>query len=239
MQSGQFHAPPLTRSNKIIIIVISSFFLLQTILALGFKLNIAAFLGLNSQTFWNGLIFQVFTYPLMGGGLLEIIFDGLLLWFIGSDLEATWGTPRYIRFLLISILGAAILFLLLNLGFASGRPYTLTGMTGFTNALLLAYAILYPHRYFSFMLIFPVKAWICCAFIILIQLFSGFTSPAGVLSLAHLGAMAAGVGYLMLISSPRWKQFKAKKNAAKKQSKRSHLHLVKGDDDDKPPKYWQ
>jgi len=89
------------------------------------------------------------------------------------------------------------------------------------------------------MLIFPVKAWICCALIIIIQLFSGFTGPAGVLSLSHLGAMVSAVGYLVVISNPRWKKYQANKEQLKKMNKRSHLHLVKDDDEDKPPKYWQ
>jgi len=238
MQSAQFHTPPLTKTNKIIIISIASFFLLQTVLALALKFNIASYLGLSYNGFLGGLIFQALSYPLMGSGLLEIIFDGLLLWFIGCDLELNWGTSRYIRFLIVSVLGAAVLFLFLTFFFPSGRVYTLTGLTGFTNALLLAYAIIYPHRHFSFMLIFPVKAWICCALIIVMQLFSGFTGPAGVLSLAHLGAMVSGVAYLVIISSPKWKKFTEKRKQLKKTNKRSHLHLVK-DDDDKPPKYWQ
>ena len=239
MQGTQFHTPPLTKTNKIIIISIASFFFLQTVLALALKLNIANFLGLSYNGLLGGLIFQVLTYPLMGSGLLEIIFDGLLLWFIGCDLELNWGTQRYVRFLIAAIVGAALLFLILNFFFPSGRIYTLTGLTGFTNSLLLAYAIIYPHRHFSFMLIFPVKAWICCALIIIIQLFSGFTGPAGVLSLSHLGAMVSAVGYLVVISNPRWKKYQANKEQLKKMNKRSHLHLVKDDDEDKPPKYWQ
>lgn len=235
---GQLYVPPLSKINKIILIVIASSFVVQTIFGLIFKINLASILGLSSTAFIGGHIYQMVTYPLMGSSILEIVFDGLLLWFIGSDLEAMWGTKRYLKFLLISILGGALLFLTLSFLLYDRPIYIFTGLTGFTNSLLMAYAIIYPHRHFSFMFIFPVKAWICCVLIIVMQFFSGLTSSAGVLHFGHLGAMASGYLYMVLVSSPKWKALMAQREVKRKKSKSSHLKLVK-DDDDKPPKYWQ
>ena len=70
-------------------------------------------------------------------------------------------------------------------------------------------------------------------------LFNGFFTPAKVLAWGHLGAMAFGYGWMMLISSPKWKKFANKPVQRKRPKNKANLRIVEEDDEEKPPKYWQ
>jgi len=238
MQPSQIHVPPLTLTNKILIIACVSFFILQNIFSKFGGIPIEIYLGLSGAKFFSGYIYQIFTYPLMGRGLMEVLFNSLLLWFIGSDLERTWGRKRYLSFLLVAVLGAGLTYLFVSFSFLRGSityMIPLTGLSGIINFLMLAYAILYPNRLFSFMFIFPVKAKHFCMIIIGLEIYMGIFSPMGALSLAHLGSMAFGFGYMVYLSRPK-KSRKAKNKA--------NLYLVKGAKNgekapkDDSPKHW-
>lgn len=246
MQHGQLYIPKLTKTNKAILILSIGIFLLSSVLHLMFNISLLPFLGLSFGGFFNGHIYQLITYPFNFFGVFDVIFSCLLLWFIGSELEEMWGQKRYLTFYFLTTIGAGFSHLFISWVFAQGPnlfvPFT--GLTGFNNFLLLSYAILYPNRMFSFMFFFPVKAWVVCLLAIVLQLYQGIFSPAGLFSLGHLGAMAIGYGYMVFISSPRLKAYFSSREQTQNDKKRSHLTLIKTDkssknDDDDPPKYWQ
>jgi membrane associated rhomboid family serine protease len=228
----QFQAPPLTKTSKILIGITVGLFLINSILKTqGIALD--GILGLSSLGMSKGLIFQIFTYPFIGRGLLEVVFNSLLLWFIGSEMESLWGIKRYLKFLATSVIGAGIIFLTIGFIFFSNSmmgSIPLTGLAGAMSALLLAYAIIFPDRTFSFMLIFPMKAKYFCMILIAMQLYMGFFSPAAILAWGHLGAMLSGFLFMLFVAKGGKKSEKRKVSSAK-------LKLVKNEEDDKP-KYW-
>ena len=241
MQGSQIHLPTLTKTNKVILIVMGVVFLLSSILKSTGTADLVGVLGLSPAMFFSGHIYELFTYPLVAGGIFDILFNGLLLWFIGSELENQWGMRRYIYFLLTSTTGAGLIYLLVSSVFLSGDGlfnYPLYGMHGAGSALCLAYAVLNPDRIFTFMLIFPMRAKYFCMILVGMLLFNGFFTPAKVLAWGHLGAMAFGYGWMMLISSPKWKKFADRPAQRKRPKNKANLKIVE-DDDEKPPKYWQ
>lgn len=247
MNSGQYggvHLPTLSKVNKSIIIVFVGLFLLNSVLKSTAGINLAGILGLSGSQIFNGMIFEFFTYPIIGTSLLEVVFNSMLLWFIGSEIESMWGTSRYLKFMATSLIGGGLIFFAISVSFLSSSVYfsvPLTGMTGFINALLLAYAILFPDKTFLFMLIFPVKAKIFCSLLIAMQLYIGIFSPGGVLAWGHLGAMFSGFMFMIIASQKSMKRgpfdglFNTK-NGKNNKKGRGKLTLVKNDDD--KPKYW-
>ena len=216
--------PRMTQVNKILIIVSVVCFLLQSILNLAQLINLNLMLGLSAQLFWKGLFYQLLTYPLAGGGLIEVVFNALLLWFIGCELENSWGRKRYLAFLTVATLGGGIVFLALS-QFISGVG-VLGGLAGITSALLLAYAIIYPHRTFLFLLIIPVKAKYFCMILIGMQFYMGIFSPGASQVWGHLGAMFFTFLFMLYL---------AREKRPKKKGK-GKLSLVS--DEVPPPKYW-
>lgn len=245
MNQMQLQMPPLSKTNKALMITTGVLFLLESILSKTSGVSLAGILGLSANSFGSGLIFQVLTYPLIEKQLLAVIFNGLLLWFLGSELESQWGTKRYLQFLAGAVLSAAAVYLMLGFFILSNSAvysFPLIGMQGIASALCVAYGILYPDRTFMFMMIFPMKAKWFCALLVGMELYTGFFSPMGALAWGHIAAILGGFAMLVRFSRAR-NQKKAPGNFSFKMEKKkgkAHLSLVEEEDDEtRPPKYWQ
>ena len=234
----QFQAPQLTYVNKIILIATGVCFLAHSILNAIGAFSLVQILGLSSSGIFGGLIYQLVTYPFIETKLMSAIFNGLLIWFIGSELEGLWGKKIYGRFLLINVLGVGMIYALVNLLLLKGTlAYSapIHGLSGLSFSLLTAYAMLYPDRQLAFMMIFPMRARTFCLILAGIEAYMAvFTSIST--SWAHLLAM--GISYLIIHfqTRPLIKKVLNASFHAKKQSK-NHLYVVK-DDDQNPPKFW-
>lgn len=239
MNQYQFSAPPLSKTNKFILIASGVVFLIASISKAVGAFNVPQLLGLSGSGLMSGLIYQLITYPFVEVGLMSFIFNGLVVWFIGSELESQWGQRVYLRFLLINVLGVAILSAMVNILLLHGTQAYFTplfGLTGVNFSLLIAYAMIYPDRQMSMMMIFPMKAktfcWILVGIEAYMALINNYTA-----AWAHLLAM--GISYLIIHfqTAPLIKKALNAGFESKKRSK-SHLYVVK-DEDQKPPKFWQ
>lgn len=239
MNQYQFQAPKLTPVNKVIVIATGVLFLATSILTAIGAFKLVDILGLSGGGLLKGLVFQLFTYPLVETQFMGFLFNALVVWFIGSELESMWGRKIYLRFLLIIVLGVGLIYSLVNIAFFFGTQSYFTplhGLSGMNFALLMAYALLYPDRQMSLMMIFPMKARTFCFILAGIEAYMGLFSSART-AWAHLLAM--GLSYLIIHfqTQPLIKKVLNSSFTSKKSGKK-HLYVVK-DDDPKPPKYWQ
>lgn len=230
---NQFYAPPLGPVNKTILIVAGSLFIFSSILEKASGLGLAPWMGLSPAGLARGQIHTLLSYPLIPTGLMEIIFDGLILWFLGGSFESSWGPKRYLSFLLISSLGGGLFFVLVASLLGQGF-IPLTGLAGLCLALCLAYGIIYPDRIFSLAFLFPVKAKFVCMILAGLELYRGLFSPGGILSWGHLGATLSGALALFYFSRKRIRRpsFLGRLRPGKRPSLRS----IKGG---KNPRYFQ
>lgn len=237
MSQYQFSAPPLTKVNKIILIATGVCFLTASVSKAVGAFSLPSILGLSASGILSGFIFQFLTYPFVEVNLMGFLFNSLVVWFIGSELERQWGQKIYLRFLLINVLGVGIIYTLVNILFFGTAPYAtaLHGLTGMNFAMLIAYAMLYPDRQMSMMMIFPMKAKTFCWILAGIEAYMALMSNIAA-SWAHLLAM--GISYLIIHfqTLPLIKMVLNSSFESKKRSK-SHLYVVK-DEDQKPPKHW-
>jgi membrane associated rhomboid family serine protease len=239
MSYSQFHAPTLTKINKFILVTAGICFLVASILKAIGAFSLVGLLGLSPNGLFHGHIYQMFTYPFVEVQLMNFIFNGLVVWFIGSELEGQWGQKIYLRFLLLTVVGVGLIYAVVNLLFFFGTQFYLTpihGLSGINFALLIAYSLLFPDRPMAFMMVFPMKAktfcWILAAIEAYLAIFSSFTA-----SWAHLLAM--GISFFIIHFQNNPLISKALNATWKPRStKKKHLYVVK-DDDQKPPKYWQ
>lgn len=235
----QMHVPPLSFVNKILIAVMVGAFVLSSILQTQ-GISLTSWLGLSLDGLSQGLVYQLVTFPLVEHGLFSVLFSGLILWFIGSELEWSWGMRRYIYFLL-SCLGVGAFFFLVVAASFSIFAAPLSGMSGVASGLCIAYAVLYPDRLFTFMLLFPMRARYFCLILAAISLYNGFFSPAKAGAWGQIGMMLGAflwVAWQTGLLSQNLSKVK-KSVPRKKASSKSHLRLVEKDDDERPPKYWQ
>lgn len=239
MSQYQFSAPPLTKTNKVILIATAVCFLIASVSKAVGAFSLPQILGLSASGLLSGFVFQIITYPFVEISLMSFIFNALVVWFIGSELESQWGRRVYIRFLLINVLGVAIISALINILLLYGTVASSTplhGLTGINFALLIAYAMIYPDRQMSMMMIFPMKAKTFCWILVGIEAYMALISNYAA-AWAHLLAMAISYLIIHFQTVPLIKKALNSSFESKKRSK-SHLYVVK-DDDQKPPKFWQ
>jgi len=142
-------------------------------------------------------VWQLFTYMFLHDpfGFGHILFNMLTLWMFGKDLEAIWGTRRFLKFYFLCGVGAGLCVVLANYLF--GSPYTRTiGASGAIYGLLMAFGMTYPDTVVLFSFLFPIKAKYFVMIIGAIAFLSSLGANNGVSNIAHLGGMAFGYFYL-------------------------------------------
>lgn len=244
---AQMYVPPISKANKAILISYVALFILGTVLKMSTGISLESLLGLSFVGLKSGFVFQFLTYPFVDAGLMSVVFNGLILWFIGSELEQKWGTSFYLKFLAIAAYSCGVIYILLSLGFGDVLgSRSLFGLTGVNLALLVAYGIIYSERTMIFMFIFPMKAKYFCLLLAGIELFMALTSSTFNAAWAHIISM--GTGYIYL----KYQSLKARglgvsqimENHRNHQAskRRGNLRLVKNEDErpnPEDPKYWQ
>jgi membrane associated rhomboid family serine protease len=146
-------------------------------------------------------VWQPVTYMFLHGGLFHLLFNMLALWMFGVDLERRWGTRFFARYYFISGIGAAATTLVVSLlpySFAAPLYGSVTvGASGAVYGLLVAFAMMYPHRPIYLYMLFPIPARI---FVLIVGAISFLSSVSeargGVAHAAHLGGLVAGYLYL-------------------------------------------
>ena len=140
------------------------------------------------------LPWQLITYGFMHDtrSLMHIIFNMLMLWMFGRDLERMMGARRFFTYYMVCVVGAGVVQLIV--GVLQGWGVPTVGASGGVFGLLLAYGMAFPNR--MMMLMFPpipMKAKYFVIMLGLFELFIGFSGVNnGVANFAHLGGMLFG-----------------------------------------------
>lgn len=239
----QFASPRMTPVVKILLIASAVMFVLQLSLQAGMGIQLSQILGFVPARLLSGWLWQFVTYAFLHAGLFHMLFNLLVIWTVGAELEGLWGSRTFIAYGLVTTLGGAItygVFSLLNFG--TGPEIPMVGSSGLVYGLLLAYGILFGERQMYFFMLFPMPAKYFVMLLGAIELISSvFYSSDGVAHTAHLGGFVFGFLFLMAMAS--WRQ-RAKRQAEggqerkKRLKKAGHLRLIQGEEDDDEPKTW-
>ena len=148
-------------------------------------------------------VWQLVTYLFIHSPsqLSHILFNMLALWMFGVDLERRWGTRSFMTYYMFTGIAAGLSMIAVSL-----LPFDATratysqvtiGASGAVYGLLMAWAMLFPHRQILFMMIFPVPARVFVAIMGAIAFFSAVGASGGpVANVAHLGGLLFGYVYL-------------------------------------------
>jgi membrane associated rhomboid family serine protease len=195
-----FGPGPMTPAVKLIIFINAGVFLLTLVAP---ALVVSLFGLTPSAVLGQAQVWQLVTYLFVHSpsSILHILFNMLAVWMFGVELERRWGTPFFAKFYFVCGVGAGVCTMVAAfLPFdATARLYftTTIGASGAVYGLLMAWALIFPHREILFMFIFPLKARIFVLLVGAIAFFSAMNSSGGpVASIAHLGGLLAGWLYL-------------------------------------------
>jgi membrane associated rhomboid family serine protease len=154
---------------------------------------------LRQMWLWQPVTYMFLHHP---GDIWHLVFNMLTLWMFGGDIESRWGAARFTRYYFICGIGAGFLTCAANI--LRSEPSATIGASGAIFGLLLAYAMLFPHRITLFMGLFPMPARVMVGLFAVLQLyFVGAFSRSGVAYFAHLGGMLVGWLYLTGWWDPR------------------------------------
>lgn len=156
--------------------------------------QLIAWFGLHpAEIFSRFAIWQFVTYMFLHGGFIHILFNMLILWMFGCEVERHWGSREFVKYYFICGIGAGVFHLIFNI--SSSIP--VVGASGAIYGIILAFAMLFPDRpiiLFPFFIALKAKYW--AIIMASMQLVFGLLGGGGVAHFAHLGGMI--VGYITL-----------------------------------------
>jgi membrane associated rhomboid family serine protease len=124
--------------------------------------SLQVWLGLIPEAVVRGFyVWQLATYMFIHAGVFHLLFNMLVLWMIGTELERMWGMRYFLKFYFVTGIGAGALTVLISLlpfGFAATLYHAvIIGASGAIFGLLLAYALYFPDRLIYMYFLFPIK----------------------------------------------------------------------------------
>ncbi len=136
---GWRRIPPVTRA-------------LLVLVAAGYLLTLAApgaamWLALVPGAVFAGQVWRLVTYAFLETSIVSVLFDLLLAWSFGSEIEPRWGSRRYALFLLWATAAAAMLGLFVGGG---------AGFTPPLLALIFAWMLEGPSQKLTFFGVLPM-----------------------------------------------------------------------------------
>jgi membrane associated rhomboid family serine protease len=243
--------PPFPPAVKwLMIVTVAIWFFGQVIIEGFLKVPISEIFSLQpGQVLFDYSIWQLVTYIFLHSQtqVTHIVFNMLMLWFMGAELETRWGTKSFVAFYIINGIGAALIYVFgialysYFTGSQKGLGVPVVGASGSLFALMLAYGWLFGDRVIYFFMVFPMKARYFVMILGFIQVSSLLTTGVvggEVAHLAHLGGLISGIIYIYF-----WGMFKARSAEAKNKKKTRNLRLIVNNDEQedtkkRDPRYW-
>ena len=147
--------PMLTPMVKKLVIVCVVIFILQ--LLAGSEMLLV--FGLTPYSFLaKFFLWQVATYIFLHGGFWHIFWNMFALWMFGCELERYWGSQEFLRFFIVTGIGAGILSVIAD----PLSPVPTIGASGSIYGILMAYGMMFPERLVYLYFLFSDKGEILC-----------------------------------------------------------------------------
>jgi membrane associated rhomboid family serine protease len=202
--------PPFTKAVKWLIGINCAIFFAELILGMASK-DALGFINLYGPltpfAVVHGHVYQLITYGFLHAGLMHILFNMIVLWMFGSQIEMDFGTRQFVEFYFWCLIGAALVTMAVSyMTFVGGNPMQQTlGASGALFGIYAAFGILHGEQE---IMMFPIPitmkakyfVWILVAVTVALALAQASGSrSASVAYVAHLGGLLFGYIYLKFL----------------------------------------
>ena len=188
---------------KWLIIINVAVFLIQSIAGPAAEEQLLGALALSpSHVFSKGYLWQLLTYAFLHGGTMHILFNMLMLYWFGRNIENVWGTKRFVLFYLGGVVFAGLIYSIVH---ALRPSLPCIGASGAVMAVMMVYALWWPNQIILVMLVFPMRIRTFIMILIVIETLSWLRPTGNVANMAHLGGLL--YGYLVVRFNPFLAQF--------------------------------
>ena len=183
-----FRLTPIVRNLIIINVIV---FVLQSIIP-----QVTEWLALFNVHTNSFRPYQLFTYMFCHADFFHIFFNMLLLSFFGPILEEFWDQKQFLLFYIITVIGAGVFNILMDLLFGIGSFGVMIGASGAVYGVMTAFGIIFPNMELR-LLFLPIsfKAKYMVMVLGSIAIYSGFTSSPNdnTAHFAHLGGIVVAI----------------------------------------------
>ncbi len=152
--------------------------------------------------FRQGHVWQLLTATFLHASFSHILWNMLFLWFVGREMESFYGTVNfialYVSAAVISTLGWA------TVDYFSSGHLPMVGASGAVMAIVVLYALYYPHRELLLFFVLPVQMWLIVVLFLARDAWEllGRGEVTGTAVASHL--TGAAYGYLYKYFDLRW-----------------------------------
>jgi membrane associated rhomboid family serine protease len=193
-----FGTGPMTRAVKYLLLICVGVFLLQHLAptAMVFLFGLVPLLMWKKYFFW-----QLGTYIFLHGSFFHLLFNLFALWMFGCEIERQWGTRSFLKYFIVTGIGAGICYAVVS----PGQRIPVVGASGAIYAILLAYGMIFPNRMIYVWFLFPIRAKYFVMIFGAIELYASITGAGGgIAHVAHLGGMLFGYIYMNYVRIIKW-----------------------------------
>ncbi len=138
-------------------------------------------------------------------GILHILGNMLALFFLGRVLESDYGRSEFVKFYLIAIVLAGVVWVATT--FNAAEPRMVVGASGGVAAVLVLFAFRYPRVNLMLFGVLPIPAWILASLFVGMDVLRSFSKESLVAAQCHLAGAALAAFYYRLGWNFRWLDF--------------------------------
>jgi len=198
--------PPFTRAVSWLVGINVAIYFVLAILGRPGTADLAKLLfdvsALTPSHVTHGWIWQLATYGFIHVNLLPLIFNMLMLWMFGAQLEQSWGIRRFLVLYFTSLVGAALVTVALAYSRALGLSpeFSAEGATAAIYGLLIAFSIVFAEM--EIMMILPpvtLKAKYFAWILIVITLALSLNQGSSIAYIPQLGGLLFGYLYVKFL----------------------------------------
>ncbi len=196
--------PPFSGLVKRLILINAAIYLLTLVLKVvspQLLREMILFFGLIPGQVLSGWLWQLASYSFLHADLLHVLYNMLIVWMFGAQLESAWGRRKFLHLYFASVIGAAVVTVALALAGVLVRMNTATiGASGAAYGILAAFAAVYgERRIIIFPLPLPLKAKHWVVFLVFLSLVGALEGGGDVAHVAHLGGLLFGYLYVVTV----------------------------------------
>ncbi|MBN1394108.1 MAG: rhomboid family intramembrane serine protease [Pirellulales bacterium] len=131
--------------------------------------------------------------------LQHILFNMLVLFFLGRDIEYRYGPKEFLWLYLATAVFASAVWAGINEFNPPPLPnpwYSMIGASGAISGIVVLYALNFPHRQLLLFFVIPMPAWVAGALCVLLDMYGAIGQPdSNVAFSAHLAGAAFALIY--------------------------------------------
>ena len=183
------------------------------------------YLALSPAGIEHGYVWQLVTYQFMHAGWLHIFMNSWVIYVFGREMESVLGGRKFLSLMLSSGIVGGIFQVLVALVWPAYFGGEVVGASACAFGLVAAYALLFPDRELTMLLLFVIPVHLRARTLLTISIIIAVAGFAfhdvimpGVAHAAHLGGMAMGWFFVRFILQGDWSRLAGTMRPVEKKS---------------------